>query len=131
MQEVVQLATNSSASDILIILDCCHSGDFANPAILKSNGKANPLAALRENMTVIAASRDTQVSREPAGGGHGLFTSAVLDALDGGAADHMGWVTASSIYSYVERRFGSWGQRPVYKSNVTAVAVIRECEPLI
>jgi hypothetical protein len=60
-----------------------------------------------------------------------LFTAAVLDALDGGAADHMGWVTAPSIYAYVERRFGSWDQRPVYKSHTTRVTIVRECEPLI
>jgi hypothetical protein len=82
-------------------------------------------------MTVIAASLKAQPSVEA--GGHGLFTASLLDALDGGAADHMGWVTASSIYAYVERRFGSWAerQRPVYKSYATSVRVVRECAPLI
>jgi len=127
MQEIVKMATDSPASDVLIMLDCCHSGDFANPSLMQRGG--NPLAVLRENMTVFAASQGTEVSVEA--GGHGLFTAAVLDALNGGAADHMGWVTAPSIYSYVEHRFGSWDQRPVYKSNATGVFVVRECEPLI
>lgn len=127
MQELVDLAFRSSASDIVILLDCCHSGDIAHPGLFR-DGK-NPLAILRENMTVMAASQAAEVAVEA--GGHGLFTAAVLDALEGGAADHMGWVTGPSIYSYVERRFGSWEQRPVYKSNVTGVTVIRECEPLI
>jgi hypothetical protein len=129
MQEIVEMAFRSQASDILIILDCCHSGDIANPALLNPGRSNDPLAVLRENMTVIAASRDSQVSIEA--GGHGLFTAAVLDALKGGAADHMGWVTAPSIYAYVERRFGSWDQRPVYKSHATGVTVVRECAPLI
>ncbi|MCC5624965.1 caspase family protein [Nostoc sp. CHAB 5715] len=129
MQEIVQMASESKASDILIILDCCHSGDIANPSLLKSGNGNNPLAVLREDMTVLAASRESQVSIEA--GGHGLFTAAVLDALEGGAADHMGWVTASSIYAYIERRFGSWDQRPVYKSYATGVTVVRECAPLI
>jgi hypothetical protein len=129
MQEVVELALRSPAREILMILDCCHSGDIANPALLNQRGGNNPFAALREGMTVIAASRDRQVAVEA--GGHGLFTAAILDALEGGAADHMGWVTAPAIYAYVSRRFGAWDQRPVYKSNVADVLVVRQCEPLI
>jgi hypothetical protein len=128
MQEIMQLALESKAQDILLILDCCHSGSMANPSMF-NNKNSNPLALLRENMTVIAASRASEVSVEA--GGHGLFTAAVLDALEGGAADHMGWVTAPSIYAYVERRFGAWSQRPVYKSHATELTVVRECAPLI
>jgi len=129
MQEVVDMALRSPAQDILMLLDCCHSGDIANPALLNTGQSNNPLATLREGMTVIAASRDAQVAIES--GGHGLFTAALLDALEGGAADHMGWVTAPAIYSYISRRFGAWDQRPIYKSNATDVTVVRECEPLI
>jgi hypothetical protein len=129
MQEIVDLAIRSRARNIVLILDCCHSGDVANPALLHQRGGGNPLAAIREGMTVIAASRDRQVAVEAAG--HGLFTAAVLDALDGGAADHMGWVTAPAVYAYVSRRFGGWDQRPVFKSNVADVPILRECEPLI
>lgn len=129
MQEVVELANNSKAHHILMILDCCYSGDIADPSVFNARRSGDPLAVLRENMTVIAASLAPQASTEA--GGHGLFTSAVLDALEGGAADHMGWVTAPSIYSYVERRFGWFDQRPVYKSYATGVTVVRECAPLI
>jgi hypothetical protein len=128
MQEIVELANRSRARDVVLVLDCCHSGDVANPALLSQRG-ANPLAVLREGMTVIAASGDRQFAVEA--GGHGLFTAAVLDALQGGAADHMGWVTAPAVYAYVSRRFGGWDQRPMFKSNVADVSILRKCEPLI
>lgn len=128
MQEIVGMANASKARDVLMILDCCHSGDFGDPALLNTGG-GGPLAVLRENMTVIGASLASQASLEA--DGHGLFTTAVVDALSGGASDHMGWVTAPSIYAYVERRFGAFDQRPVYKSYATDVRVIRECAPLI
>jgi hypothetical protein len=128
MDEVVGEANRSKARDILLILDCCHSGQIANPALLQPNG-ADPLALLREDMTVIAASRPPQEALEA--GGHGLFTRAILDALDGGAADHLGWVTAPAIYGYAERRFGAFDQRPVYKSHTTRFTVVRQCAPLI
>jgi hypothetical protein len=127
MQEIMQMTFDSNAQDIFLILDCCHSGDLANPTMFK-NG-SNPLALLRENMTVIAGARAAEEAMEA--GGRGLLTAAMLDALEGGAADHMGWVTAPSIYAYVERRFGEGEQRPVYKSHATKINVVRQCAPLI
>jgi len=129
MQEVVDLTMHSSAHQVLLILDCCHSGDIANPATINKDGGKSPLATLRENMTVIAASRAMEGAIEA--GGHGLFTGALVDALEGGAADHMGFVTAPALYGYVSRRFTAWDQRPVYKTNATEVLTVRECEPLI
>jgi hypothetical protein len=129
MQEIVDLAMKSPARQILLILDCCHSGDIANPATINRETGKSPLATLREDMTVIAASRSLEVAIEA--GGHGLFTGALLDALEGGAADHMGFVTAPSLYGYVSRRFTAWDQRPVYKTNATDVLTVRECAPLI
>lgn len=129
MMHVMNWACASRARNILVILDCCHAGAIGNPAALRQYQPEDPLALLRENMTVIAASRDSQSSVEA--GGHGLFTAAVLDALDGGAADHMGWITAPSIYAYVERRFGAHDQRPIYKSHATRLDPVRKCAPLI
>lgn len=54
MQEIIQMASESKASDILIILDCCHSGDIANPSLLKSSNGSNPLAVLREDIFATA-----------------------------------------------------------------------------
>ena len=129
MNEVVDLGHRSQARQILLILDCCHSGDMASQAAMDKDAGKNPLAVLREDMTVIAASRANEGAVEA--GGHGAFTGALLDALEGGAADHMGHVTAPAVYAYVSRRFTAWNQRPVYKTNATEVLVVRECEPLI
>jgi uncharacterized caspase-like protein len=130
MDEVLQLAGRCSASNVVLLLDCCHSGSFGNPGLLAAAGKGdNPLALLRENVTIMAASRDVQVAAESAG--HGAFTRAMLDALSGGAADMLGLVTAPAVYAYTERRFGPWEQRPVYKSHATGVTVLRECAPAI
>lgn len=129
MDEIITMANQSSTRDILIIIDSCHSGSIGNPAILNNPANAHPFAIIRENMTILAASRSTESALEV--NGHGLFTSAIIDALCGGAADPMGFVTAPAIYSYAERRFGAWDQRPIYKSHTTGVTVIRECAPLI
>jgi caspase domain-containing protein len=129
MDEILKLALQSQVNDILLIFDCCHAGDFANWALQNRETGGRAAAVLREDMTFMASSMPREVSLEASG--HGLFTSAVLSALEGGAADTMGWVTAPSIHAYVERRFGGWSQQPVYKSHATQVNVIRQCAPLI
>jgi len=130
MQEVVDMAIRSRSREVVLIIDCCHSGDVGNQATFdRLRLQANPLTTIREGMTVIAASRNEQVAL--AAKPYSVFTAAVLDALEGGAADHLGWVTAPAVYAYVSNRFAGWEQRPVYKSNVVDVPVLRECEPLI
>jgi hypothetical protein len=74
-------------------------------------------------MTIMAASLGTQTSMET--GGHGLFTAALLDALDGGAADILGEISTSAVYALVERRFNLWQQRPVAKSYITKPTILR------
>lgn len=126
MSEIANLARNSPASDIVVLLDCCTSGAFGNPV---EQGATRPSIELRENTTVLAASTSSGSALEA--GGVGVFTAALCDALNGGAADHMGWVSAPSAYAYVERRFGAWDQRPTFKMSASRVLTIRRCAPLI
>jgi hypothetical protein len=127
MDEICRVAMKSQASDILLILDCCRAGELANFGLEAGGGRT--AAVLREDMTILASSMPREVSL--AGSPNSLFTKYVLNALEGGAADTMGWTTAPSIHAYVERRLGGWDQQPVYKSHATHVTVVRQCAPLI
>ncbi|MGD0224241.1 MAG: caspase family protein [Terriglobia bacterium] len=128
MNDVVTMANNSPARTVLLILDCCFSGSTGNPASLQS-GDLEDRALLREGVTILAASRPTQVSMEL--GGHGVFTNLVLGALRGGAADVRGRVSAASIYAYAEAALGAWQQRPLYKSHAAHLEPVRVCEPKV
>ncbi len=120
---------NRRPRDVTIILDTCYSGCLGNSSASGDASSNRAIASLRENTTLIAASRGDETAQ--AGSSYSKFTEVLLDALDGGAADHMGFVTGTSIYGYVERRFGAWAQRPVFKSNLAEVPTIRKCAPLI
>jgi len=127
MDDIVTLANNSMANSVLLILDCCFSGGAGNPASLQANPESRTL--LREGVTVLAASRATQAAMEI--GGHGVFTSLILGALKGGAADVRGRVSAASIYAYAEAALGAWDQRPLYKSHAARLEPVRLCEPKV
>lgn len=126
MGDILKWANDSKADEVVILLDCCFAGQLgAIPAI------DNSKALLREGVSILAASRSDQPSVEVGGGGGGLFTSLVVDALSGGAADVLGAVTATSIYSYVEAALGAWDQRPLFKSHVAQLVSLRHSEPPI
>lgn len=123
MTDVLQLANDSRAQEVVILVDCCHSGHMGIvPAV-------NNAAMLREGLSILTASRGDQPSVEVAGGG--LFTSLVIDALEGGAADLLGDVAAPGIYAAVEAALGAWDQRPLFKSQVSRVIPLRRCSPPI
>ncbi|WP_257142778.1 hypothetical protein [Bacillus thuringiensis] len=63
--------------------------------------------------------------------GAGIFTSLLIDALQGGAADLRGYITPGSLYSYVDEALGAWEQRPVFKTNVSRFTQLRRIEPNI
>lgn len=52
-------------------------------------------------------------------------------ALEGGAADVLGDVTAASVYSYVEQALGPWDQRPLFKAHLSMVVPIRKAQPAV
>lgn len=125
MSELLQIANRSGVTSVLIILDCCHSGSIGGAG----GDHYQNQVLLSEGVTILAASSPQQESRE--GLEHSLFTELVLDALNGGAADIRGNVSAASLYGYVEQSLGAWQQRPMYKSNARRLNPIRHCEPAV
>jgi hypothetical protein len=128
MNELLNLANSSKAREVLLILDCCHSGALGNPANLQAP-HMDSQAQLREGVTILSASRPAQPAMES--NGHGVFTNLLLGALDGGAADIQGRVSAASIYAYVEQALGPWDQRPLYKSHANRLSPVRFCKALV
>jgi hypothetical protein len=124
MDEILSLANQSKTKDKVVILDCCHSGAFGSPNITGNN-----LANLSDGLSVITASRDAESALEI--NGSGVFTSLVVDALQGGASDLRGHITPGSIYAYVDQALGAWDQRPIFKTNVSRFTSLRHIAPPI
>jgi Caspase domain len=124
LTEVLTLANTSAAREVVVLLDCCHAGSLGVvPPI------SNEVAALREGVSILTASRAGQAAMEHRDGG--VFTSLVLAALEGGAADAVGAVTAASVYAYVDESLGPWDQRPLLKSHVSQLVPLRYARPSI
>ena len=124
MDDVLSLANQSKAKNKIIILDCCHSGAMGTPSLSE-----NSTAQLSEGLSVLTASRDSEVAIEI--NGAGVFTSLLIDALKGGAADIRGNITPGSLYAYVDEALGAWDQRPIFKTNVTNFSPLRIIQPKV
>lgn len=124
MDEIMRIVQESRCKNKIIILDCCHSGEIAQINLSGQNA-----SIIGEGVTLLTASRGEETSVEC--GGHGLFTSLLLEALSGSAADITGNITPASIYAYIDKALGAWEQRPVFKTNTTQFISLRETRPQV
>ena len=123
LSEVLTMANASPARNKIIILDSCHSGIAGTPP------SSENLASLTEGLTILTASSVDQYATEE--NGRGVFTTLLVDALHGGAANLTGEITPGSIYAHVDQSLGAWEQRPIFKTNVRQFVSLRKVAPAI
>ncbi|MBD5433536.1 MAG: caspase family protein [Treponema sp.] len=120
--------SKSKCKNKTVILDSCFSGGMGNNPLMAD------CAELAKGVTILAASKSNECSVEC--NGHGIFTSLLIEALKGGAADLLGNITLGSVYAYIDKALGRWEQRPVFKTNVQEFISLRnvkapiECKDL-
>jgi len=105
ISDLFTLAHDSAAKNKIIILDSCHSGVAGTKALDKK------LVELGDGTTILTASDADQYASEE--NGSGVFTSLLIDALNGAAGNLVGDVSPGSIYAHIDQSLGSWDQRPV------------------
>ncbi len=123
LDEILKLANSSPADNIIIILDCCHSGNAGTSIDL--GGKS----ILAKGITILTASTEKQYSVEV--DGKGVFTTLLVDALNGGAANLLGEITLGSVYAHIDKSLGEWEQRPIFKTNVKSFLSLKSVNPAI
>lgn len=123
LSDVLTFANASGARNKVVVLDSCHSGIAGTPPA------PGNLAALSEGLTVLTASTADQYATEE--NGRGVFTTLLVDALHGGAANLTGDITPGSVYAHVDQSLGAWEQRPVFKTNVRQFVSLRRVPPPI
>ncbi len=131
----IERALGGARGRVLMLLDACHAGHVSTEIIAPNEALARQLTSGgRAGVLVFAASRGSQLSYEvpsagttesssrgltlawdgkappisakPGGGGHGLFTGSLLEALTGGAPDrdHSGAVEVGELFDFVTER---------------------------
>lgn len=123
LAEIMTMANKSKIANRVVILDSCHSG-VAGGSALQHN-----VAEISDGVTILTASTDEQYASEE--NGAGVFTTLLVDALGGAAANLVGEVTPGGVYAHVDQSLGPWAQRPVFKTNVKRFVSLRKVRPAL
>lgn len=121
--DVLHYANSSPAKNKVVILDSCHSGFAGAPP---SDPRTSELT---EGVTILTASTAEQYATEV--NGSGVFTTLLVDAMGGAAANLVGEITPGSCYAHIDRSLGPWEQRPVFKTNVKSFVSLRTVPPTV
>ena len=124
LSDLLDIANRSNCKNRIIILDSCHSGFMGS---INTNGQNT--AVIKEGVTILTASRSSEPAMEI--DGHGMFTTLLLEALSGAAADITGNITPGGVYSYIDKALGAWDQRPVFKTNITQFTSLKKVKPQV
>ncbi len=106
--EIRDMMADSRAGQLILILDCCHSGAFMAGA----KGAATPVSAQTfsagdgaEGEYVLMSCNALQVSLDGAAGANSCFTGWMVDGLARGeAAPEQAEITLDDLYGYLCRR---------------------------
>lgn len=125
MLEVINLANTSRCKNKIILLDCCYSASMGQDVMSKQ------VAVLGNGVTIMTASQHWQPALEVNTLQHGLFTSLLIQGLNGRAADLAGNITPANLYSFIDQYLGEWDPRPVFKTNSAQFLPIRTVVPKV
>lgn len=126
ISDILHWANESKINNKIIILDSCHSGAAGNDRSIKKQS-----SIIGDGVTILTACAKEETAQENSSDQHGLFTSLLLEGLQGGAVNILGQVTPGSLYSFIDNALNSWEQRPVFKTNVSKFISLRDNIPLI
>lgn len=123
LADIMTYVNQSSIHNRVVILDSCHSGVAGGSALQQK------VAEISDGVTILTASTAEQYASEVDGAG--VFTSLLVDALGGAAANLVGDVTPGGVYAHIDQSLGPWAQRPVFKTNVKRFVSLRKVQPAL
>ncbi|MEO1350563.1 MAG: caspase family protein, partial [Cyanobacteria bacterium J06635_15] len=126
----------SDLSNLVMLLDTCHSGDFIERSLLENSFSA---FNTKPDYFLITACRSFEQARAKKSEAHSVFTGAVLAGLTPEKADEAGCITGDRLFDHLQqalrgsrqepRRYGQGRSLPIvqFQPQQQAVTVSEEC----
>ncbi|WP_017652228.1 caspase family protein [Fortiea contorta] len=126
LQSLNNLIAKSSLSSLVVLLDCCHSGDFLENNLLKTT-----LSAFNSESDYyfIAACRPFQEAYAKKSAQHSIFSTALLAGLSPENANKHGHVTSVDLFASISAELKGSGQQPIqlgWGSSITLVTYYQQ-----
>ena len=120
--EMVRVVRHSVRA-VVLMLDTCHAGALRIAPGLAAMDEPGARLSVGEGFFLLAGTKPGEESQEEPELGHGAFTYALLEGLQGAAdADHDGVLSVSDLFAYVARevpRLTRGAQHPYSKAEGT------------
>ena len=108
MREDIKETVATIVGKVVVFMDACHSGSLMETSRRRGTPDLtriiNELADAENGAIIFSSSSGRQYSLEDAKWGNGAFTKAVVEGLNGKAANPNGSITWKSLDAYVTRR---------------------------
>jgi Caspase domain/Pentapeptide repeats (8 copies) len=95
-----RLVAKASFSNLVMLLDCCHSGYLLEDELLRQTF----VDFSQKDYWLMTACRSFEQAYANKSDPHSVFTGAVLTGLERTRADEQGVITVGSLFEYVQRR---------------------------
>jgi len=119
------LISKSELSSLVILLDCCHSGNFIESNLIKHSFGIS----LEKDYYLIAACRGFQTGKALKSEAHSVFTGALLRGLRAENASSDGEISCDRLYDYISRELRGSSQQPLKLGWGTSIVLVNN--PLI
>ena len=114
------LISESELSSLVVLLDCCHSGDF-----IERNLITHSLGiSLEKDYHLIAACRGFQEGKALKSEAHSVFTGALLRGLRAENASSNGEISCDRLYDYISRELKGASQQPLRLGWGTSIILV-------
>ena len=113
-----RLLQQSPVRQLIVILDCCHSGE------LFTFSDADPGARAGTDCLLMAASREYESAYESLGGEHSVFTQALLSGLNP-YEQASGKVSNYSLSEHISQQLRDEIQQPLFESSGGEIVLTR------
>ncbi|WP_193198177.1 caspase family protein [Nostoc sp. MG11] len=121
LAELNELIKDSDLSSLVVLLDCCHSGEFLERNLIE---KTLTAFISQRDYYFIAACRSFQQAYAKKSEQHSIFTTALLAGLSAEKANKHGQVTSADLFGNISAELKGSGQQPIqmgWGSSITLV----------
>lgn len=106
-KELIDTVVGSGAKSVTMFLDTCYSGGTRGNETLAASARPMTIVAkelaIPQNVTVLSAAANDQLSSSMAATKHGLFSYYLMRGLEGEAADANGKITLGQLGAYLQK----------------------------
>ncbi|NEO76511.1 caspase family protein [Moorena sp. SIO4G3] len=121
-----KLIIQSNLSNLVLLLDACHSGLFLEQNLIESSLQA---FSSKTDYCLITACRSSEAAIVKKREKHSVFTGALLEGLSNSNADEQGAVTGDRLFDFIYRDLHKSRQEPIRMGRGRSIVIVQHDSP--